>query len=94
MPKNRDLQNRLFAHVLGERMRAARQAKKLSAAAVAAQLGKTQQMVTKYELGLTVPYVDVLADYASIVGVTVGHLLGEDSNGRNDRRARPVRYRG
>ena len=39
---------------LYQRLRVARRARRMSAASVALQLGKTQQMVTKYELGLTV----------------------------------------
>lgn len=65
---------------IGQRLRAARLARKLSQQTLAEKLGISFQQVQKYELGVNRVSGSRLITIGGLLGISVGHLLGEDSH--------------
>lgn len=53
-----------------------RKARKMNQAEAAEYLGLTQGLISQYEKGITVPSVDVLADYAVKFHVSLDYIFG------------------
>lgn len=64
---------------IGQRLRAARLARKLSQTELATSLGVSFQQVQKYESGTNRVSGVRLIQVGTTLGVSVGHLLGEDA---------------
>jgi transcriptional regulator with XRE-family HTH domain len=62
---------------LGERMRSARENARLTQEDVAAELGVHSRRISEWEAGERPIYVDSFLRFASVCGVTVAHLVGE-----------------
>lgn len=65
---------------IGQRLRAARLARKLSQQTLAEELGVSFQQVQKYEIGVNRVSGSRLITIGALLGISVGHLLGEDSH--------------
>jgi hypothetical protein len=63
---------------IGERIREARQARKLSQEALALEIDVTQGAVGMYERGANLPSVETLPRLAAALGVSADWLLGMD----------------
>jgi len=61
-----------------ERLKLARNTKKISQKELAKQLYISQQAYAKYETGASTPSPDTLSEIASVLGVSVDYLLGRD----------------
>ncbi|MBQ8953894.1 MAG: helix-turn-helix transcriptional regulator [Clostridia bacterium] len=60
----------------GDRLRALRQAKKMTQEQLALQLGVTKSMVSAYENSFRYPSFEVLIKIASVFSTTTDYLLG------------------
>src|ERR1051325_7110221 len=67
---------------LGERIRLARQQRRLSLEALAAQSGVSRSMLSAVERGLKVPTVLVLDRIATGLGTSIARLLGDEARSR------------
>ncbi len=65
---------------IGLRLRAARLARKLSQTDLGTALGVSSQQIQKYENGINRISGSRLIQVATLLGVSVGHVLGEDSH--------------
>ena len=61
---------------LAERMRALRKEKGLTQGDIAAYLGVSQNVVSKYEAGMNEPSIDNVMALAGFFGVSVDYLVG------------------
>ena len=61
---------------IAKNMKLVRKTRKLSQAQVAAFLGTTQGVISQYEKGITVPSVEILADFAVKFHVSLDYLFG------------------
>lgn len=65
----------------GDRLRQLRRSRGLSQDELAALLGTTKQVLSRYETGQRVPRLSVVADYAQKLGVPLSVLSGESPAG-------------
>lgn len=69
---------------IGSRLAVCRQNKNLTQEALAGKLGVTPQALSKWERGISLPDVSMLADIARVLEISVDWLLGvEQQSGRN-----------
>ena len=66
--------------VFGRRLAELRKEKKLSQTELATQLGTSISVISRYERGEMTPSIDNAKKLASLLGTTVGYLLGENEN--------------
>jgi len=64
-----------LAEIVGQNLTALRKAKGLTQQDVALKLNYSDKSISKWELGYTIPSVDILKDFADFYGVTVDFLL-------------------
>lgn len=62
---------------IGENIKAARKSKGITQKELAEKIGKSFSVVQKYELGLTVPPLDVIELISSVLEVSVESLVSE-----------------
>lgn len=65
---------------IGQRLKAARLARKMSQTDLGAALGITFQQIQKYEKGINRVSGARLISVGAVLDVSVGHLLGEDAH--------------
>jgi len=75
---------------VGQRIRARREAAKLTQTALADQLGVTFQQVQKYEKGVNRVGAGRLTKIAHVLGVPIGALLSADEEGPATRKVAPA----
>ncbi|MCA4899186.1 MAG: helix-turn-helix transcriptional regulator [Cytophagales bacterium] len=63
----------------GKKLRECREAKEISQAELARQLGAHHSIIGRYERDEVKPTIDVVKKMAKILDTTVGYLLGESS---------------
>ena len=62
--------------VFGERLRELRLEKELSMGELAKQIGTTQQSISRWESGNTIPSGETIVMLSKFFSVTAGYLLG------------------
>lgn len=65
---------------IGERIRLARQNKKMSQQQLAEKSGVYYKSISRYELGTSIPPADALKAMADILGVSADYLLSDDES--------------
>ncbi len=65
----------------GKRIRECREAKKWSQAALAREMSVHHSLIGKYERDEVKPSIDIGQRLATVLGTTVGYLLGEPTDG-------------
>ena len=64
--------------VFGERLREIRKERNLTQTQLAAMLGTSKQILSRYELGQRSPKIELVSQYAEKLGVSVDYLLGDN----------------
>ena len=70
-----------LSETVGKNLATLRKAKGLTQQDLAAQVHYSDKSISKWELGYSLPSVDILKDFADFYGVTVDYLLKEQSSG-------------
>lgn len=68
-----------LSDIVGQNLTALRKAKGLTQQEVALKLNYSDKSISKWELGYSIPSVDVLKDFADFYGVTVDFLIKENN---------------
>ena len=82
---------------LGDRLRAAREARGLTLDQLSASTGVSKAHLSRLESGERQPSVGILVELAAALGTRVGALFGEDADGHpagDVRPGRPAAHRG
>lgn len=73
------MEEKSLPQIVGKNLATLRKAKGLTQQQFAEQVHYSDKSVSKWELGYTIPSVDILMDIASFYGVTVDYLLHEQT---------------
>ena len=65
---------------IAERIKALREAKKMTQVRIGIELGVSQETISGYEIGKAVPPADMLMKLADCLGTSVDYLLGRTDN--------------
>jgi len=68
-----------LADVVGRNLAALRKAKGLTQQELAREINYSDKSISKWELGYSLPSVDILKDFATFYGVTIDYLVAEQS---------------
>lgn len=68
-----------LANIVGKNLATLRKAKGLTQQDLARQINYSDKSISKWELGYSLPGVDVLKDFAQFYGVTIDYLVTEQS---------------
>ena len=66
-----------LSNIVGKNLAALRKAKGLTQQELAKEINYSDKSISKWELGYSIPAVDVLKDFADFYGVTVDYLIRE-----------------
>lgn len=69
-----------IAEIVGRQIRASRKAAKLKQAALAEAIGRSEDAVSQFERGKTLPSIETLIALSNALSVSVDHLLGREEN--------------
>jgi len=69
-------------NTFGERLKVIRLQKDLSQGALAAILGTSKQVISRYEQNKRIPKITVIQDYSQKLNIDLGYLLGEDNKNK------------
>ena len=68
-----------LANIVGKNLSTLRKAKGLTQQELAREINYSDKSISKWELGYSLPGVDVLKDFASFYGVTIDYLVSEQT---------------
>lgn len=69
-----------MSNVFGARLRALRRARDMSQDELAAKVGTSKQVISRYEIGMRIPKITTASSFANALGVQVDYLLGNTDN--------------
>ncbi|MBO5529498.1 MAG: helix-turn-helix domain-containing protein [Bacilli bacterium] len=68
-----------LASIVGKNLASLRKAKGLTQQDLAKEINYSDKSISKWELGYSLPSVDILKDFAAFYGVTIDYLVAEQS---------------